>query len=436
MAAPSEAPKPVNETERHQHRSPDQPQPSLFEYCDADFIKSGVRWRQPSARSRLDCALRSGWEEKMCRGLFRYVLRELESRVLPGPRRFVAQLNISRGRERRKPQEISSVLQPFDLNQFNFNRISSSEILFSLRRAEPACPGPVTEDPGHRDTLLVINVSPLEYGHVLAVPDPARGLPQVLTPDLLRIALELVFLSSDPGFRVGFNSLGAFASVNHLHIHGYYLQYELEVEWAPTEPLSAEIDWDRHRLNHHMAKANQEEIGRKLDEVETDVGKPRKKWEESQTNQCKPQLKQDVLLHRVHFLSRHHTRGLVLYTDGTDVKQTAETIYKITNLFIKKCLAHNLFVTRGCPLGAEAEDQGSRDGVRVLLWPRKSCFGVKEESAFNVALCELAGHLPIKNSEDYFSLDEGKVLEIIQKYLLPDEQFCQLRTEIIGVLKD
>ncbi len=32
------------------------------------------------------------------------------------------------------------------------------------------------------------------------------------------------------GFRLGFNSLCAYASVNHLHFHAYYLENELLVE--------------------------------------------------------------------------------------------------------------------------------------------------------------------------------------------------------------
>ena len=31
-------------------------------------------------------------------------------------------------------------------------------------------------------------------------------------------------------FRIGFNSLCAFASVNHLHYHGYYVNRELPCE--------------------------------------------------------------------------------------------------------------------------------------------------------------------------------------------------------------
>uniref|UniRef100_A0A0E9TKA2 GDPGP1-like N-terminal domain-containing protein n=1 Tax=Anguilla anguilla TaxID=7936 RepID=A0A0E9TKA2_ANGAN len=40
-------------------------------------------------------------------------------------------------------------------------------------------------------------------------------MPQILTASAIQTGIESVFLSADSGFRVGFNSLGAFASVNH-----------------------------------------------------------------------------------------------------------------------------------------------------------------------------------------------------------------------------
>lgn len=46
---------------------------------------------------------------------------------------------------------------------------------------------------------------------------------QVLTREALSVGLEFAAASSSSAFRVGFNSMGAFASVNHLHFQGYFL---------------------------------------------------------------------------------------------------------------------------------------------------------------------------------------------------------------------
>uniref|UniRef100_UPI00398F2AF2 GDP-D-glucose phosphorylase 1 n=1 Tax=Pristiophorus japonicus TaxID=55135 RepID=UPI00398F2AF2 len=368
MAAPS-----GGEAERERQRS--RSQPGVFAYSEADFHRSGVRWGGPGPGSRLDRALRSAWEER--RDCFRYSLPQARppSRVLPGPSRLLAQLNPQRATERRRPQPILGLRQPFDPRGFHFGRIGAREILFALRPGQ------------EEEALLVINVSPLEFGHVLLLPEPARGLPQVLSRASVLRGLELMFLSSDPGFRVGFNSLGALASVNHLHLHGYYLPHRLRVEWAATEPLTPDRGGGR-------------------------AGHP------------------------VHLMSGHPTRGLVLYTDGTDIPQTAAALHRLADFLLDRSLAHNLFLTRGCPLGGRQEDTGSRDGVRLILWPRRSVFGVKEPAAFNVALCELAGHLPVNNPEDYSSLTEEKALEIIRKYLLPEEELSQLRLEIAEFLED
>uniref|UniRef100_A0A8C0GSJ3 GDP-D-glucose phosphorylase 1 n=1 Tax=Chelonoidis abingdonii TaxID=106734 RepID=A0A8C0GSJ3_CHEAB len=176
-------------------------EPRDFVYGEEDFVLCGAGWWRsrsegPASRtmSRFDRALQSGWEERMKLGLFRYHLGELQTRILPGNVRFVAQLNIQRGLERRKPQDIQSVKQKFDPQQFHFNKIKPEEILFHMVRSKL---------PGTPDCILVvINVSPLEFGHVLFIPDPALCLPQILTQELLKFGLESVLLRR-PGNRAG-----------------------------------------------------------------------------------------------------------------------------------------------------------------------------------------------------------------------------------------
>ncbi|NXV84095.1 GDPP1 phosphorylase, partial [Atlantisia rogersi] len=213
-----------------------EPSPRDFEYREEDFVLRAAEWgAEPgSAPSRFDRALLDGWNDRMERGLFRYRLGPLPTRVLPGPMRLVAQLNQQRGSERRPPQAVHSLRQPFDPRAFNFTRIRPGEVLLRLRRAGG---GPDPPEP----LLVAINASPLERGHVLLLPEPARGLPQALTAPLLLAGLEAALLSAHPGFRVGFNGLGGCASVNHLHLHGLYLPRPLPVEAAPARPLSPRL---------------------------------------------------------------------------------------------------------------------------------------------------------------------------------------------------
>lgn len=353
-----------------------------FVYGQKELTREGVQWPRTAPSppdtlplSRFDSALCSAWRQRMELGLFRYRLGELQTRTLPGPMGFVAQLNVERGVQRRRPQNIRSVRQAFDPEEFNFNKIRPGEVLFRLRRGDPHPPGVLQQE----DIILVmINVSPLEWGHVLLVPEPARGLPQCLLPGALRAGLEAVLLSSHPGFRVGFNSLGGLASVNHLHLHGYYLPHRLPVEGAPSEPLDP---------GGHL-----------------------------------------------HLLQAVPAPGFLFYTSGPgpDLEALISRVCRASDYLTAREIAHNLFVTRGAPPGM-ASFSSTLAGVRVILWPRKSSFGIKEQEAFNVALCELAGHLPVKTPQDFSSLTEAAALALIRDCLLPPAQAEEVRAALVAL---
>lgn len=55
-------------------------------------------------------------------------------------------------------------------------------------RDSPAPPAQVA--PGASPSLVFINVSPIEYGHVLLVPRALDNLPQLVGPDTLLLALQ------------------------------------------------------------------------------------------------------------------------------------------------------------------------------------------------------------------------------------------------------
>ncbi|XP_068413944.1 GDP-D-glucose phosphorylase 1 [Eschrichtius robustus] len=352
-----------------------------FVYGQKELVPKGIQWPRngPSLLdtlplSRFDSALCLAWRQRMELGLFRYCLGELQTQTLPGAVGFVAQLNVERGVQRRSPQNIRSVRQAFDPEQFNFNQIRPGEVLFRLHR-EPDLPSALQQD----DILVVINVSPLEWGHVLLVPEPARGLPQRLLPGALQAGVEAVLLSLHPGFRVGFNSLGGLASVNHLHLHGYYLAHRLPVEGAPSEPL--------------------------------DPGG------------------------RLHLLQALPAPGFLFYTSGPgpDLEALVSRVCRATDYLTDHEIAHNLFVTRGAPPG-KTSSSSALTGVRVILWVRKSSFGMKEGEAFNVALCELAGHLPVKTSQDFSSLTEAAALAVIRDCLLPPAQAGEVQAALVALI--
>ena len=65
--------------------------------------------------------------------------------------------------------------------------------------------------------LVFINVSPIEYGHVLLVPRVLSKLNQQVDAMSLQLALQFAHEANNPFFRLAFNSLGAYGTVNHLH---------------------------------------------------------------------------------------------------------------------------------------------------------------------------------------------------------------------------
>ncbi|KAM7104067.1 LOW QUALITY PROTEIN: GDP-D-glucose phosphorylase 1 [Ciconia maguari] len=358
---------------------PGEPSPEDFVYGEEDFVLQGAGWggEPGSAPSRFDRALLAGWSDRMERGLFRYRLGPLPTRVLPGPMRLVAQLNVQRGAERRPPQAIRSLRQPFDPRAFNFTRLRPGEVLLRLRRAGGGGGGPAPPDP----LLVAINASPLERGHVLLLPEPARGLPQALTAPLLRGGLEAALLSAHPGFRLGFNGLGGCASVNHLHLHAFYLGRPLLVESAPARPL------------------------------------------------CPPG--------GLSFLPGVPAPAFLFYAAGpAGLEALARDVCRAAEHLADAGLAYNVFATRGDPPGGAGAGAGAGGGrgLRVLLWARRPTFGAKASAAFNVALCELAGYLPLPAAPLFREITEAEALRAIREHLLPEPELLRLGEDLARLL--
>lgn len=196
----------------------------------------------------------------------------------------MAQCQLNRSVLRRPPQAMEGLKQAFDPNKFNFNLICPEKELICILQREgqlkerkssvkkssarkgkvdvgdfdyensgDSSPLPdfdyedvVTEEyiknnadergTGGEDRIIS-NVSPIDLGHSLLLPSVDLCQPQVLSEDAVRLALEVMFLSRDPNIRICFNSLCAFASVNHLHWHLFYLPYVLFIQTVRLQPL-------------------------------------------------------------------------------------------------------------------------------------------------------------------------------------------------------
>ncbi|NWS71148.1 GDPP1 phosphorylase, partial [Crotophaga sulcirostris] len=347
-----------------------EPGPKDFVYGEEDFVPCGPGWEGDpgSWLSRFDLALLSGWDEREAQGLFRYRLGALPTRVLPGPARLVAALNARRGTERRPPQPVRSLRQPFDPTAFNFTRLRRGELLLRLHRAGSAA----------APLLVAINASPLVRGHVLLLPEAARAQAQALQAPALRATLEAALLSAHPGFRVGFNGLGGCASVNHLHLHGLYLPFPLPVESAPATPLCP--------------------------------GGP-------------------ALLRSV------PAPAFLFFAAGpAELDAVSRDVCRAAEHITDAGLAYNVFATRGDPPGSVGPGGGR--GLRVLLWARRPSFGAKAGDAFNVALCELAGFLPLSAETLYNEITEDEALSSLRQHLLPEPELLSLGKDLAQLLAE
>lgn len=132
---------------------------------------------------------------------------------------------------RRTPQTITSVVQPFNENVFNFKKVNECEILLQCQNQQNT-----NTSPGGIVTFL-INSSPLTRFHSLVCPRLQDSLPQIITKECIEFAIDFITGLGDRSYRIGYNSLGAFASVNHLHMHLIQVQEKLFVEDAVSPCL-------------------------------------------------------------------------------------------------------------------------------------------------------------------------------------------------------
>ena len=123
---------------------------------------------------------------------------------------------------RNSQRPMTSIHALFDETVFNFNKpfmqqeaIASGEFL-------------------GRHIDLYYNKYPFVELHSLLVPDREQCYPQYLFEDMHHYVWELLDRLSKtlPGIRIGYNALGAYASVNHLHFQLFAREQPLPVECA------------------------------------------------------------------------------------------------------------------------------------------------------------------------------------------------------------
>lgn len=318
----------------------------------------------------LDSLLLGEWEDRLEKGLFRYDVTACETKVIQGEHGFVAQLNEGRHLKKRPTEfQVDKVMQPFDENKFNFTKVGLEEVLFQFEASEdgeihfyPNAPIDADKSP----SVVAINVSPIEYGHVLLIPRILEHLPQRIDHESLLLALYMAHEAGNPYFRLGYNSLGAFATINHLHFQAYYLAVPFPIEKAAT---------------------------RKITDFYGGV--------------------------KISKILKYPVRGLV-FEGGNSVESLSNAVADTCI-----CLQDN-----NIPYNVLISDSGKRIFVLPQCYAEKQALGEVDpellDTQVNPAVWEISGHMVLKRKEDYEGASEEKAWRLLAEVSLSEERFQQV----------
>lgn len=180
----------------------------------------------------------------------------------------------------------------------------------------------------------------------------------------------------NPCFKVGFNTLGAYASINHLHFQGYFLNAPFPVERVETEYLAGF------------------------------------------TNKTDKEL-------RVSKLLDYPVRAFV-FELGSDLEELAREVSNACNVLESNNIPYNLLIV-DC-------------GARVFLFPQKfdenKKAGVIPEDVLdtqvNPAAFEIGGHMVLKRREDYEEVSEDKICELLSYASFSASEFSKIEQELFA----
>ncbi|XP_061946874.1 GDP-L-galactose phosphorylase 2-like [Populus nigra] len=321
------------------------------------------------------------WEDRMSRGLFRYDVTACDTKIIPGRYGFIAQLNKGRHLKKRPTEfRVDKVLQDFDESKFNFTKVGQEEVLFRFEKSIdhdrhffPSAP-PITAD-SNSSSVVAINVSPIEYGHVLLIPQVLNCLPQRIDHGSFLLSLHMAKEAADPFFRVGYNSLGAFATINHLHFQAYYLAAPFPVEKAPTRRIMT-------------MKSPQDE---------------------------------GVIVSQ---LLNYPVRGLV-FEGGNTVQDLSDSVASSCiflqnnnipfNVLIADC-GRRIFLFPQC----YAEKQARGEASQELL-----------DTQVNPAVWEISGHIVLKRQEDFDDASETYAWRLLAEVSLSNKRFHEVKAYLL-----
>ncbi|XP_017133794.1 GDP-D-glucose phosphorylase 1 [Drosophila elegans] len=287
-------------------------------------------------------AIKVRWEQlHKIPGLFSYQLHKTpQCRRIPGHWGFYTELNADRSLKRRRPQTIENLNPTFKPTMFNFNKVNAQEVIMTIDDAF-----------GSPEVQMIINKSPITKYHTLICPEVGKNHVQKITRDVLDFCITFMRSIDDKNIRMGYNSPGALASVNHLHFHLLHMPQDLYIDQAPLEEL---VGGHVYRLSR---RAPTEAI-------------------------CIVFNKED---------------------NTEQVEEKVDQLHKLAMWMCQNNIPHNLFITQD-------RRKGKSGDVQVFVFARSEYCVNKDLVDFNVGFCELAGYIPLPDPDKMENLTELQVL--------------------------
>jgi len=328
-----------------------------FTYSKSDLHQKSLPWSKNSTNfSPFDQKLKKIWDQKLLLDKafsYKFTRDVCDYKEIKTPEGFgapfICQLNQYRGLKKRTRPDFEKIDEDFCEKGFQFKKIHEDEILFKFRFEDQ---NDIATDNARKtsensENYIIVNAAPIEQGHVLLISELELGHKQVMNEKTLRNSLDLILLSNQPSFRVMYNTIWAWASINHLHTHGFYMDHMAAGDVMPVKSDAAWVDQSGSGLK----------VSRTIDE---NVALPAFCWDNLSQN-CQ-------------------TQNLAI-----------QKIIKFCNYLISQEIPHNIMLLY----------HGIKNLPRIIVWPRKSARGFQPDPSFDNAVAELGGHLPYKVKEIY-----------------------------------
>jgi len=348
-----------------------------------------------------------GYEKCLSQDIIRSDPALMSTRVLDGDLSLFVSFDVKHYAAKR-PNQLTAVSMktPFNPDKFNFNKVNQAEKIATVQSTanfarqvidivsgleispnneidneviKPSAEEPASQTESESTTInksvipcdhihpVLVNLSPLMPGHCVVPLWSEEGQSQLLfTPQHMAAATEVAIAAGHTS-RVGFNSLGAFASINHLHVH--------------IMPLSA-------------GGAEDDENG---------VGFPIENAASKETLYS-GYMSIDLLQWHVPCFA----------FEGQDHAAVTATSTILVNLLMKENIPYNILFTTTSQLSSSSSSSSSL--LKIIVIPRQPQeFFDPNQSGFNGAICELSGMLIAQTQEIYDNITEEEAMEVMRQ---------------------